>query len=1227
MPRQYESLVVLVLALIVHAIPATAETTIPQRQDCRSNPCMYGICVDDPNSSYRCYCIDGYTGIDCDINWDDCWSSPCLNGGTCSDAIASYNCSCPEGYVGLSCEQRYSECMNQPCLNNGTCLDREGGLSCICLEGFSGEYCEIDASVCNQTVCRNGGECQEGPGLSFVCRCPDGWQGPLCDQDVDECSSSTPCQNSGLCINLPGSYACACLFGYTGKDCDKRVVPCERNPCANNAVCLSEDSQPVCYCVPDYHGQFCEQRYDDCASKNARCANGGTCIDGVNDYTCSCPPPYTGPNCNHVLRLPPSSWSTVHEIATAATAASTGSAAETLAPVTFGYATTDGDEPTVTRLTDLLPTTTASSSVASVSEATARHEDGNATAREPSTVSPGVRFDPQDPLKKTTMADLPSEHPTTEYTTLPLESRSEGDEEAAVPPPTTTILPADLRPDFHELPTTMKSIEDGAAFTLFTTEFVETVYPALMHTTDARADKSIGDNATTIKTLITLSDEITTTTTTTTPKTYAFTDSSKTTITTSDRDDWRTIAPVSTTANDPSISKGVASVESPGQEEETTSGSSGGDSTVRPTPTSSDTSESVLSGSTRMTARPIMTARPTSQTIEVLETASTIDGSTDEDFTSVTEFHKVTFGVDMNVPTMSTTTTTTTATDEQPTIGERPPVASVHACNKDQCANVSLCVDNGTRCDCSHRGNCRLDGSVVTSPAGGVSSVEHAAFNGKSYIRQKFAIDSGELDIFIGLRTKAKSGIIVHALFDDERYVLLYIESGQLKFQFSCGLQTMMFGELDAPVNNGHGVDVQMSFSYIVEAASDKCSARLLVNGSLAMSGEQLLHGHEAVPQYARLHLGGIPVAFSHQFPQIVMGFVGCMSSLRVNGLQRDFIRDAVEAVHIEECNSFLCLSSPCKNYGACEEADGKIICRCVSGYTGEFCEKSACDNNPCHLGATCLASPGVNFICVCPLGTHGQFCDKDTTIAQPSFTIFSPGVSSYMAYGVSSSLKDSMELRLRIIPQALDQISLIAYLGQSSGTRRDSSDHFSVTYVRGYLMLTWDLGSGVRRIFTSSPLSLRPSKAHYLQIGRRGRESWLYVDGIGNVTGRAAGANTRLDVSPILYIGGHKSRYFEALPHDLPLHTGFSGCIYDVELRTDDTVFPVVTMSSPATGRGVGECHRNECLRHSCKNGAVCLNYGPTYSCICMKGWEGSDCSSPINCTSSNSLCHANSK
>lgn len=71
-------------------------------------------------------------------------------------------------------------------------------------------------------------------------------------------------------------------------------------------------------------------------------------------------------------------------------------------------------------------------------------------------------------------------------------------------------------------------------------------------------------------------------------------------------------------------------------------------------------------------------------------------------------------------------------------------------------------------------------------------------------------------------------------------------------------------------------------FQYVVERISDKCSARLLVNGSVAMSGEQVLKSHETIPQFARLHLGGIPVAFSHQFPQIVLGFVGCMSLLKV---------------------------------------------------------------------------------------------------------------------------------------------------------------------------------------------------------------------------------------------------------------------------------------------------------------------------------------------------------
>ena len=57
-----------------------------------------------------------------------------------------------------------------------------------------------------------------------------------------------------------------------------------------------------------------------------------------------------------------------------------------------------------------------------------------------------------------------------------------------------------------------------------------------------------------------------------------------------------------------------------------------------------------------------------------------------------------------------------------------------------------------------------------------------------------------------------------------------------------------------------------------------------------------------------------------------------------------------------------------------------------VYSYTGIFCERSACDDNPCHLGATCISYPGTSFICICPLGMHGLFCDEGILIKKELF-------------------------------------------------------------------------------------------------------------------------------------------------------------------------------------------------------------------------------------------------
>ncbi|KAK0086615.1 hypothetical protein PV325_002858 [Microctonus aethiopoides] len=1067
--------------------------------NCTNDPCMYGICLDNSDNSYSCYCIDGYTGINCEINWDECWSNPCLNGGTCNDAVAAYNCTCTDGFIGINCEIKYSECLNQPCLNNGTCIDYNG-FTCQCPEGYSGDYCEIDVSICNSTICKNGGECVDGPGYSFNCHCRDGWTGELCEEDIDECLSS-PCHNGGLCLNVPASYTCACLFGFTGKDCDKIIVACNDNPCQNNAMCLLEDSQPICYCVPDYHGQFCEMQYNDCESKFVQCQNGGTCIDGINDFTCACPAPYGGSLC--LVYNPTSTVSTFHE---------------------------KNSTEFIDIFTTQIMTTTITTNQQSSSQLTVNNSN------EPVTTS-GKQFFDESTTKQTpiifekpnsTIYSLTIGDTETLMTSVDDESSSE--KFTTVPPLFTTKNT--LSTTFAEKSTTAFDNLITTVFQIYTTSVKPS---AQFFTTETSLDTS------TAKSPIILPSNETSTlvlnrTMTTTPITWIM----------------KTTEETAGNFTSPHITSTLTDDKSP----------------------------------RFFTSIPFSTSSPRKDLFDKTPITSSSSSSVDFSMTTLNEL------TSKEKPQTTTSTMITYSIDQ------------------------TEVQEHSTNYNCTST-NCNLPATPT------IGTINNAAFNGKSYVRQQIMIDdNGILKIYLRLKTKAKSGIVMHAFFDEERYVLLYMELGQLKFQFSCGLQTMLLGEIDTPINNGHYVDVEMKFKYTVENEIGQCSASLFVNGTMAMSGEQMLSAHEDIPQQVRLHLGGIPQAFSHYFPRIAMGFIGCMNLLKVNDIQRHFIRDSTETFQIEECVSFLCLLNPCRNFGACHDINGKAYCKCIPGYTGEICEKTACDENPCYLGATCISSPGTGFICICPLGMHGLRCEEESIIVQPSFSVFIPGFSSYAAYGINTPIKDNMELKMRILPHSVDQISLIAFMGQS-GSSQDISDHFSLTYVKGYIMLTWDLGSGVRRIFTKSPLSTRLHKAHTVLVGRRGRDAWLYVDGIGNVTGQAAGTMTQLDVSPVLYVGGHKSKNFETLPHDLPLHTGFTGCIFEIELRTNVGVFPI-TRSNPASGRGVGECHRNECTHNSCKNGAVCLNHGPTYSCICMKEWEGPECSvSSFSCSSSNPLCH----
>lgn len=99
-----------------------------------------------------------------------------------------------------------------------------------------------------------------------------------------------------------------------------------------------------------------------------------------------------------------------------------------------------------------------------------------------------------------------------------------------------------------------------------------------------------------------------------------------------------------------------------------------------------------------------------------------------------------------------------------------------------------------------------------------------------------------------------------------------------------------------------------------------------------------------------------------------------------------------------------------------------------------------------------------------------------------------------------------------------MNQISILLFLGQE-GQHDYYSDHLAVSFVKGFMMLTWNLGSGPRRIFSSKPID-EDRKDYLVRVGYHDQRAWLSVDDMENITGRSSGNLKHLDVFPMLFIG-----------------------------------------------------------------------------------------------------------
>ena len=70
----------------------------------------------------------GYTGRNCETEFDECESQPCYFGGTCIDLVAAFRCECADGFIGDRCEAVIRQCpFSNPCGENAVCVEKPRG--------------------------------------------------------------------------------------------------------------------------------------------------------------------------------------------------------------------------------------------------------------------------------------------------------------------------------------------------------------------------------------------------------------------------------------------------------------------------------------------------------------------------------------------------------------------------------------------------------------------------------------------------------------------------------------------------------------------------------------------------------------------------------------------------------------------------------------------------------------------------------------------------------------------------------------------------------------------------------------------------------------------------------------------------------------------------------------------------------------------------------------------
>ncbi|XP_061178872.1 cadherin EGF LAG seven-pass G-type receptor 2-like isoform X2 [Saccostrea echinata] len=224
----------------------------------------------------------------------------------------------------------------------------------------------------------------------------------------------------------------------------------------------------------------------------------------------------------------------------------------------------------------------------------------------------------------------------------------------------------------------------------------------------------------------------------------------------------------------------------------------------------------------------------------------------------------------------------------------------------------------------------------------------------------------------ISFRTRASSGVLMYIVISEGYTITLELVEGYAQYHVSGANRTFVFDYL--PVNDGkwHYLEVRWPRNWEIILVMDYGHWQKKENITVLLSNKIV----------DRVYVG----AKRENDGPISKGFVGCVENIIVGNTNTALLSRPSHSNTYPGCTiPSACMDNPCSAGATCVDQWGKHECVCPKGTLGPQCKDICRNYNPCHYAAICHGptfnpSSQAGYTCQCGQLQSGRYCEYVST-------------------------------------------------------------------------------------------------------------------------------------------------------------------------------------------------------------------------------------------------------